>query len=83
MKGVCNLYRPKMTGLTKLIWTLLIISFGFMVFPGVLFFHNVAEPFMFGMPFIYGYILCWWAFQCAVLLFAHKVNWGKKKEGDK
>ena len=71
-----------MTVLTKVIWAALIISFAFMVFPGVLFFHNVSHPFMFGMPFIYGYILYWWAFQCAVLLFAHKVNWGKKKGED-
>jgi len=74
------MYRPKMTWLSKLIWTLLLIGFAFMVFPGVFIFHERAEPFIFGMPFTYGYIIFWWAYMCIILLIAPKINWGAKKK---
>lgn len=69
----------KMTGKTKLIWLLLIIGFAGMEFPGVFFFKDKVDPFILGMPFIYGYILCWWVYMCAVLLFAYKTRWGQPK----
>ena len=73
-----------MTTATKIIWTLLIIGFCFMEFPGVFFFHQKADPFIFGFPFIYGYILCWWAYMVIILFVAYKTNWGRKPErGDK
>ncbi|MDR2163437.1 MAG: hypothetical protein LBO70_05785 [Clostridiales Family XIII bacterium] len=64
--------------LKKVIIVLLVIGFAFMEFPGVFFFRNVAEPYIFGMPFTYGYTLCWWAFMCVVLFIAYKANWGDK-----
>lgn len=66
----------KMSTKTKVIWILLLIGFAFMEFPGVFFFQFKVEPFIFGFPFIYGYILCWWAYMCAVLFYAYKVNFG-------
>lgn len=66
----------KMSGKTKLIWVLVLIGFAFMEFPGVFFFQFKVEPFILGLPFIYGYILCWWAYMCAVLFYAYKVNFG-------
>lgn len=63
----------------RLIWVLLLIGFCAMEFPGVLFFGSRAKPFLFGMPFIYGYILCWWAYMCLVFFLAYRLNWGRSK----
>jgi uncharacterized membrane protein len=69
--------REKMTGKTKMIWALLIAGFGLMEFPGVFFFQDKLTPFIFGFPFIYGYIICGWIYMCLVLLYAYKTNWGR------
>lgn len=69
--------KKRITGKTKVIWALLIIGFACMEFPGVFFFQNKVTPFIFGFPFIYGYILCGWVYMCAVLFYAYKTNWGK------
>ncbi|GAB3194543.1 hypothetical protein [Nesterenkonia suensis] len=62
---------------TKVIWSLIITFLGLSQFPGVLFFHDVAEPRIFGMPFIYGYIIIIWGLLCSVLLWAHISHWGR------
>ena len=62
-----------------LIWILLLIGFCAMEFPGVFFFGNISQPFILGMPFIYGYMLCFWAYMCGVFWYAHKCNWGRKR----
>ncbi|GAA3058033.1 hypothetical protein GCM10010467_23210 [Actinocorallia glomerata] len=62
---------------TKVIWSLIITLLGISLFPGVLFFHDAAEPRIFGMPFIYGYIIIIWALLCSVLLWAHIAHWGR------
>lgn len=62
---------------TRTIWVLLLIGFAAMEFPGVLFFQDIAEPFILGFPFIYGYITIWWVYMCAVLLYAYKTRWGR------
>lgn len=67
--------RPTRTSTT--IWTLLLIGFAAMVFPGVLFFGHRSEPTILGFPFIYGYITLWWVYMCAVLLWAYRVSWGR------
>lgn len=64
---------PKRT----LIWVLLGVGFAAMEFPGVFLFADRAEPFLFGMPFTYGYIILWWLYMCAVLLYAYRVRWGR------
>jgi len=75
--------KRKMTKKAIFIWTLLLIGFAAMEFPGVLLFKNKVEPFIFGLPFIYGYIICLWLYMCAVLLYAYKTSWGQvKTEGN-
>jgi hypothetical protein len=66
--------------LKKTIMVLLLIGFLFMEFPGVLFFKDISSPSILGLPFIYGYILCWWVFMCVVLFIAYKTNWGSNGE---
>jgi len=77
--------KRKMSGKTKLIWILLLIGFLAMEFPGVFFFQKTSDPFILGFPFIYGYILCWWAYMCAILFYAYKTGWGQPEGegGDK
>ena len=77
------MYRPKMSWQTKLYVILLLIGFAFMEFPGVFFFQKVSDPFILGLPFIYGYIILWWFFMITVLFIAYKTNWGVKREDKK
>ena len=74
------MYRPKMSGTSKLLWALIWLGFMIMTFPGVLFFHAKAYPFIFGMPFIYGFIIFMWAYMCIILFIAPRLNWGVKRE---
>lgn len=67
----------KMTGKAKLFWVLIILGFLCMEFPGVLFFQNKSEPFLFGFPFIYGFNLIMWAYMCVVIFIAYKNGWGE------
>ncbi|SMP43756.1 hypothetical protein [Anoxynatronum buryatiense] len=60
----------------KTIWTLLLIGFAIMEFPGI-YFINRIEPMIFGMPFIYSFTIVMWAYMCTILLYAYKTNWGK------
>lgn len=71
--------KNKMSSQSKLIWVLLLIGLAAMEFPGVFFFKDKVDPFILGMPFIYGYIVCWWAYMSAVLLYAYKTRWGQPK----
>jgi hypothetical protein len=71
-----------MSGTKKLLYVLLLIGFMCMEFPGVFFFKDKVDPFIFGLPFIYGYILCCWAYMCVVLFVAYRTNWGDKKGGE-
>lgn len=74
--------RRKMTTKAKVIYILLLLGFAAMEFPGVLFFKDKVDPFILGMPFIYGYTVCFWFAMCVVLFYAYKTNWGyPKKEG--
>lgn len=61
----------------KIIWALIILGLGAIEFPGI-FFINRIEPHIFGMPFLYGFVLLVWAFMCLVLGVAYYYNWGKK-----
>lgn len=69
--------RRRMRSRAVLIWTLLLVGFAAMEFPGVFFFDDRAEPFILGFPFIYGYIILWWAYMCLVLLYAYRTRWGR------
>ena len=60
-----------------IIWGLLIIGFGMVEFPGILFVGDKIYPYIFGLPFLYGYILLGWVYICCVLFYAYKTSWGK------
>lgn len=58
---------------------LLLIGFMLMEFPGVLFFKDMAEPRIFGLPFAYGWMLIGWIYMCVIMFWAYKTNWGEKE----
>lgn len=60
-----------------LIAVLLTTGFLALEFPGILFVCDRVTPFIFGMPFLYGYVICGWAYMCLVLFYAYKTGWGK------
>ena len=57
---------------------LIVIGFLAIEFPGILIVRNKIYPFILGLPFLYGYILCCWAYMCSVLFYAYKTSWGKQ-----
>jgi hypothetical protein len=59
------------------IWALLLIGFGAVEFPGILFVGDKIYPRIFGLPFLYAYVLFWWVYICCVLVYARKTRWGK------
>lgn len=67
--------RPTRT--SGVLWGCVIAGFAVMEFPGVLFFHDKAEPRVLGMPFIYGLIVILWAFMCVVLYVGYRTRWGR------
>lgn len=69
----------KMSGLSKVLWILIAIPFLFMEFPGVFFFQHMTDPYIFGFPFIYGYILICWAVLVVIIGIAYFKNWGEPK----
>lgn len=73
----------KMSGKAKLIWILLLIGFACMEFPGVFFFKDKSEPYIFGFPFIYAFNLIMWAYMVIVILYAYMSNWGEPKFDEK
>ncbi len=58
----------------------LLLVFGFCAveFPGILLVGDKVSPFIFGMPFLYGYLICCWIYICLVLCYAWKTRWGKQ-----
>jgi len=60
-----------------LIYALLLLGFLAMEFPGILIVKDRIYPLIFGMPFLYGYMLCCWVYMCAVLFYAYRTSWGK------
>lgn len=67
------------TPLTVTLWSLIVGGLAVVQFPGILFYHDVVEPRILGMPFIYGFNLVVWAFLCAVLLIAYRTRWGRPR----
>ena len=64
---------------TTLIWAIILTGLAVLQFPGILFYHDVAEPRILGMPFIYGFNLVVWAVMCAVLYWAYRIHWGRPR----
>lgn len=71
--------RPTRTAV--ILWSCIILGFAVMEFPGVLFFHDVAEPRILGMPFIYGFTVIIWALMCVVLFVGYRTRWGRRPIG--
>lgn len=71
--------RTKMSTVSKIQIALLVLGFLAMEFPGILFFKDMAEPRMFGLPFAYGWMLLGWVYMCVVLFWCYISNWGEKK----
>lgn len=71
--------RKTPTPVTITLWTLIIVGLAMLQFPGILFYHDVTEPRIFGMPFIYGFNLLIWAILCVVLFIAYQVRWGRPR----
>lgn len=71
--------KSKITKKMKIIWTLILIGVCAMEFPGIFFVGGKAYPFVFGLPFLYAYILFWWLYLCAVIYFAYRNNWGRER----
>lgn len=67
------------TPVTITIWALIIGGLAIVQFPGILFYHDVAEPRIFGMPFIYGFNVAIWGALCVVLFIAYKLRWGRPR----
>lgn len=61
----------------KIIWTMIITGLAAIEFPGI-FFINRIEPYIFGMPFLYGFVILVWFYLCVVLGVACYFNWGKR-----
>lgn len=60
----------------RIIWVLLAAGFGAVEFPGILFVGDKIYPRIFGLPFLYAYVLCCWVYICLVLIYAWKTRWG-------
>ncbi|MDO4545515.1 MAG: hypothetical protein Q4C25_05105 [Bacillota bacterium] len=60
-----------------LIWVLIVLGFCAIEFPGIFLVRERVYPFIFGLPFLYGYIFCCWGYMCGVLFYAYKTSWGK------
>ncbi|MCG8484234.1 MAG: hypothetical protein MJA31_13055 [Clostridia bacterium] len=60
----------------QIIWIQLLIGFALIEFPGI-FFINRIFPTIFGLPFIYGFVIIVWAYMCVVLFYAYKKKWGE------
>ena len=71
--------KKKVSTQAKIIRILLLIGFLAMEFPGVLFFKDIAELRIFGLPFAYGFMLLGWIYMCVIMFWAYKCRWGEGK----
>lgn len=71
--------RKTPTRTTIILWTVILVGLAALQFPGILFYHDVAEPRILGMPFIYGFNSIIWAVLCVVLFVAYKLHWGRPR----
>ena len=63
----------------RVLWVLIIIGFAIMEFPGILLINRV-KPWIFGLPFIYGFTIIMWAIMCVIMFVAYQTNWGKGRD---
>ncbi|HIW99304.1 MAG TPA: DUF3311 domain-containing protein [Candidatus Nesterenkonia stercoripullorum] len=70
------------TPVTIALWSIVLVGLAAAQFPGILFYHDVVEPRIFGMPFIYGFNALIWIILCVVLYIAYRVRWGRPSPDD-
>ncbi len=63
---------------TVIVWALLAAGFCAVEFPGIFFVRNRVYPFVLGMPFLYGYVICCWFYMACVLFYAWRTRWGRQ-----
>lgn len=56
---------------------LIIIGFMAIEIPGIFFVCNRIYPFIFGFPFLYGYVIICWLYMCIILFIGYRTSWGK------
>lgn len=71
--------RKTPTPATVTLWSLTILGLAALQFPGVLFYHDMTEPRILGMPFIYGFNMVVWFALCVVLFIAYRTHWGRPR----
>ncbi|QOX63320.1 hypothetical protein FRZ06_08140 [Anoxybacterium hadale] len=69
--------KSKITRRMKIIWMMILIGFCAIEFPGILIVGKMARPFIFGLPFLYAYMIFWWLYLCIVIYLAYRENWGR------
>ena len=57
---------------------LLALGFCSIELPGIFFVCGKIYPFIFGLPFLYGYIFCVWFYMCMVLFLGFHSKWGAR-----
>ena len=70
--------KKKITIRRVILGVLLMIGFLALEFPGILLVRGRIYPFILGLPFLYGYVLCCWVYMCSVLFYACRTSWGKQ-----
>lgn len=71
----------KKSSLRTILWTLIIIGFLIMEYPGILFINRI-DPMLFGMPFIYSFTIIMWIYMSILMLIGYKKNWGSSNTDD-
>lgn len=61
-----------------LLAALLVTGFAAIEIPGIFFVCDRIYPFIFGFPFLYGYVILCWLYMCIVLFIGFRTSWGKK-----
>lgn len=75
--GLCNKKDPAVHRRRRGIYGILLIGFLFIEFPGI-FLINRIDPWILGLPFLYGFVLLIWAIMTLTLLYAALTAWGKR-----
>lgn len=61
-----------------LLAALLVTGFAAIEIPGIFFVCDRIYPFIFGFPFLYGYVILCWLYMCIILFIGFRTSWGKK-----
>lgn len=73
----CHKKDPAMRRRRSGIYGILLVGFLLIEFPGI-FFINRIDPWVLGLPFLYGFVLFIWVIMTLTLLYAALTSWGKR-----